>query len=123
MRLAFGPNGAIRQSGTLYAPDTTDVAMKLTPVIFVATMVSFREAGVKVIPADVGVTVYGPAVRPAKEYVPSEADVVDAEAVPERVTVAPAMPAFPAMLLDIGIPTYELKSLVLGVGGHDKEGR
>ena len=66
-----------------------DVAVKLTPVILAPLIVAFDEAGLKVNPVLLGVTVYAPFASPEKLKLPDALAVVVALLVPLSVMVAP----------------------------------
>jgi hypothetical protein len=68
------------------------VAVKVTPLTFAPLTVTARDKGLKLNPALLGVTVYGPLLSPEKLKLPDGSAVVVALLVPLSVTVAPLPP-------------------------------
>jgi len=71
---------------------TTVLATKLTPAMLALVTVTDRFAGVNASPVPLGVRVYEPLSRLEKVYAPEPSAIWLPEAVPLKVTVAPAPP-------------------------------
>jgi hypothetical protein len=92
---------------------TTVLAMKLTPAMLALVTVTDRFAGVNASPVPLGVRVYEPLSRLEKVYAPEPSAIWLPEAVPLKVTVAPAPPLM--------LPEFEyLGARALASRGEDR---